>query len=103
MGPRILKPETVALMTQNHIKEFKVPFSSHGDGFGYGFGVLTEQGRDKDVAGVGSYSWGGIFYTYFWIDPQRRLFGIMMTQLHPSNHLKLREEIKRLTYDALMD
>jgi CubicO group peptidase (beta-lactamase class C family) len=100
-GVRILKPETVALMTRNQVGEFTVPFPGHGDGFGYGVGVLSERGRADDVSGVGSYSWGGIFYTYFWVDPKAELIGILMTQVYPSGHLKLREEVKRLTYEAL--
>ena len=55
------------------------------------------------MAGVGTYSWGGIFYTYFWVDPRRELIGILMTQLYPSDHLKLRERFKALTYEALRD
>ena len=44
---------------------------------------------------------GGIFNTYFWADPDRQMIGILMTQVYPSDHLKLREEIKRLAYEAM--
>jgi CubicO group peptidase (beta-lactamase class C family) len=108
-GARLLKPETVDLMTRNQIGDLRIAFSNHGDGFGYGFGVLTKRGKTAefrrsvydDVASVGTYSWGGIFNTYFWVDPERELIGILMTQIYPSDHLKLREDFKRLTYDAL--
>jgi CubicO group peptidase (beta-lactamase class C family) len=100
-GVRILKPETVELMTRNQIGDLLIPFPSHGDAFGYGFGILTDRGKDQDPSAVGSYSWGGLFYTYFWVDPQNDLIGILMTQVHPSDHLKLREEFKKLTYEAL--
>ncbi len=108
-GTRLLKPETVDLMTRNHIGDRRIAFPNHGDGFGYGFGVLTMRGKTDefrrsvydDVASVGTYSWGGIYYTYFWVDPQRELIGILMTQIYPSDHLKLHEEFKRLTYEAL--
>jgi CubicO group peptidase (beta-lactamase class C family) len=100
-GIRLLRAETVARMTRNQIGDFKVPFSGHGDGFGLGVGVLTERGRGSDPAGVGTYSWGGIFYTYFWADPERKLIGILMTQTFPFDHLKLREEFRHLTYEAL--
>jgi putative heme-binding domain-containing protein len=108
-GRRLLKPATVDLMTRNHIGDLQIAFPNHGDGFGFGFGVLTARGKDEvfrrarydDVATIGTYSWGGIFDTYFWVDPTREMAGILMTQLYPSDHLRLREEFKRLTYEAL--
>ncbi len=108
-GARLLKPETVDLMRRNHIGTLQIAFPNHGDGFGYGFGVLTERGKTEafrrssydDVATVGTFSWGGLFNTYFWADPDRQMIGILMTQLYPADHLKLREEFKRLAYEAI--
>ncbi|RMF37486.1 MAG: hypothetical protein D6753_17485, partial [Planctomycetota bacterium] len=100
---RVLRAETVRLMTQNHIGDLRVPFPGHGDGFGFGFGVLTDRGKNEDVASVGSYSWGGIFNTYFWVDPQQQLIGVLMTQLFPYDHLSLREDFKQLAYAAIDD
>ena len=102
-GTRVLNRETVALMTRNQIGGLTVPFPGHGDGFGYGFGVLTKRGKKDDIARVGTYSWGGIFNTYFWVDPQEELIGVVMTQLYPYDHLTLRDDFKRLTYDAIDD
>jgi CubicO group peptidase (beta-lactamase class C family) len=102
-GVRVLKPETVDLMTRNQIGDLKMSITAHGISFGYGFGVVTDREQAKDVASVGTYSWGGIFNTFFWVDPKKELIGIMMTQVYPSNHLKLRDEFKRLAYEALMD
>ena len=52
---------------------------------GYGFGVLTEKGKEKtkDPAGVGTYAWGGAFDTFFWVDPKNELIGVFMTQVFP--------------------
>lgn len=102
-GRRVLKSETVALMTQNRIDEMQIPFGGHGDGFGFGFGVLTDRGAADDVASVGTFSWGGIFNTYFWVDPQQQLVGVLMTQLFPYDHLDVRAEFKRLAYEAIDD
>ena len=73
--------------------------------------MLTARGKTEafrrsaydDVATVGTYSWGGLFHTYFWADPDRQMIGILMTQIYPSDHLRLREEFKRLAYEALTD
>ena len=100
-GKRLLKPETVELMTRNQIGDLKLAFSGHGDKYGYGFGVVSAAGRGTEVSSPGSFSWGGIFNTYFWADPEKEIVGILLTQLYPYDHLTLREDFKRLTYDAL--
>lgn len=102
-GVRILKTATVDLMTRNQIGELAMPFPGHGDGFGYGFGVLTEKGKAVDVASVGTYSWGGIFNTYYWVDPQEELIGLVMMQIFPNDHLPIREGFKQRVYQAIDD
>jgi CubicO group peptidase (beta-lactamase class C family) len=100
-GTRLLKGETVDRMTSNQIGELTPWIDVHGDKFGYGFGVVTEAGRGKEVASVGSYSWGGIFHTYFIVDPRQQLIAILMTQIYPFDHLTLRDDFKRRVYDSL--
>ncbi len=102
-GVRLLKPETVTLMTRSQTGDRQRALGSHGDAFGYGFGVLTEKERNAAGARTGTYSWGGAFNTFFWVDPQRELIGLLMTQICPYDHLKLREEFQRLTYAALTE
>ena len=100
-GVRVLRPETLDLMTSNRLGEMPMPSFGHGDRFGYGLGVVADRGGAPEAAGT--YSWGGFFYTYFWVDPKNDLIGILFTQTYPSGDLKLREEFKRLTYEALID
>ena len=56
-------------------------------------------GRSEDP--LGTFSWGGIYYTDFWVDPKHELIGIMMTQIYPSGHLKLRDDFHRLVNGAI--
>jgi CubicO group peptidase (beta-lactamase class C family) len=108
-GARLLQAESVDLMTRNQIGKLQITFPDHGDGFGYGFGVVTARAKTEsfrrawydEVATVGTFSWGGIFDTYFWVDPELRMLGILMLQIYPSDHLKLRQEFKRLAYEAI--
>jgi CubicO group peptidase (beta-lactamase class C family) len=102
-GTRVLKPETVDRMTKNQVGNLGGVFFEHGDRFGYGFGIVTESGRGVQVASPGSFSWGGIFYTYFWADPKRDLIGVMVTQIYPSDHLTLRQDFQKLVYEALAE
>lgn len=99
-GVRLLRPETVDRMTSNQIGDLRLPDWGHGDRFGYGVGVLGPSGRGVAGEEVGSYSWAGFFYTYFWVDPRDRTLGILFTQTYPSLGLTLREDVKRLTYEA---
>lgn len=100
-GVRVLKRETVAMMTQNQIGEMKIYLPGHGDGFGFGFGIVTDRGAGTDEMSAGSFSWGGIFNTYFWVDPQEELVGVLMTQLFPNDHLTIRDGFRKLVYEAI--
>jgi CubicO group peptidase (beta-lactamase class C family) len=100
-GARVLKAETVDRMTRNQIGDVRIMFPGN-DLMGYGFGVLSEEGKakTKDAAGVGTYAWGGAFGTYFWVDPKNELIGVYMAQVYPPD-FTISQEFKRLTYEAL--
>lgn len=100
-GKRLLKSETVDRMTHNQIGERRIPFVIHGDGFGYGFGIVTGREFPASPASVGSCSWGGIFHTFFWVDPHRQLIGLVLTQLYPFSHLTLWHEFQARVYEDL--
>jgi CubicO group peptidase (beta-lactamase class C family) len=63
-GVRVLKPETVDVMFQNHLKPEL--------GQKYGLGGAVD--------GEGGYSWGGANGTQFWLDRKNGLFAIFMVQ-----------------------
>ena len=97
-GVRILKQETVELMRHPH----------HDNWFGLGFAIVTnKQGPtdDKELSdtpeSIGSFSWGGAAGTTFWIDPEKELIGLLMTQIGDvdSSH----NQFKILTYQALTE
>jgi CubicO group peptidase (beta-lactamase class C family) len=73
----------------------------HGFGFGYGFGVATKAGADPKKDPVGTFAWGGIYYTDFWVDRQHEVVGIMLTQIYPSGQLKIRDAFHRLVNEAI--
>jgi CubicO group peptidase (beta-lactamase class C family) len=102
-GVRVLKRETVEQMMSDQIAPLRVTFAMHGDGFGYGFGIMTPKAdrKDGDPAPVGSFSWGGFYYTYFWGDPKTGVIGLLMTQTQPNGGLKLREALKKAVYEKI--
>ncbi len=87
-------------MTRDQTGGLSLWIPVHGLGFGYGFGVTTKLDSLKKDS-VGSFGWGGIYYTDFWVDPGHGLIGIMMTQIYPSAGLKLRDEFHRLVNESL--
>lgn len=97
-GQRLLRAETVRAMTRNQIGPLDCAFSIHGDKFGFGFGVTTKPGGP---ASVGSYSWGGMYHTFFWVDPKRELVAIVMTQLYPWGKSTLWADFQRAVYQSI--
>ena len=71
-------------------------------------GVVAMAATDKGVlyeGAVGSRAlWGGLFNTYYWLDPVLRVTGVIMTQILPfadTRALKLYERFERGVYGAL--
>jgi len=107
-GIRLLGRKTVALMAINHLPEQVLPITFpyktlHGSGFGLGFRVIMSVAETQGFESVGNYDWGGAASTHFWIDPQEEVIGLLMTQFMPSRHYPLDEQLKVLTYQALVD
>jgi hypothetical protein len=49
-------------------------------------------------------TWAGIYNTYYWLDPQKRVAGVFLTQILPFADTKavaLYGEFERGVYDAL--
>ncbi|HUC10948.1 MAG TPA: serine hydrolase, partial [Stellaceae bacterium] len=69
-------------------------------GLGYMINTLPAPGGRS----AGSLSWGGIFNTYYWIDPARRLAAVILTQILPfadARALALSAAFERVVYCAL--
>jgi CubicO group peptidase (beta-lactamase class C family) len=103
-GRRYLTPETIALMTSDHIgPETKIARDAYywpgpTSGFGLGFAVRTTQ----LPAGwpLGEYRWDGAGGTFFFIDPKDDMFAILMVQT-PSQRGRIQLQLKTLIYEAL--
>ncbi|MBN1294882.1 MAG: beta-lactamase family protein [Candidatus Latescibacteria bacterium] len=103
-GVRILGRKTIELMTTNSIGDLYSTWPQlHGDKFGLGFGIRTERGRFDDIESIGTYSWGGIFNTIFYVDPKEDMICIFMNQLFPQDHLTIRRQFRVLAFQAIVD
>ncbi|OLB96646.1 MAG: hypothetical protein AUH30_12040 [Candidatus Rokubacteria bacterium 13_1_40CM_68_15] len=116
-GARLLRPETVALMNKNHtgnipagIMKTEMPARSNdvdlfpGAEIRWGLGYMLNMQPGPNGRSAGTVSWGGIFNTYYWIDPAKRVTGLIMTQILPfadPRTLKLYGQFESGVYDAL--
>ena len=96
-GVRILRPETIEVMTRNHLPDEMIPILGlTGQGFGLGFAVPA---GEED----GTYWWSGVANTYFWIDPAEEIIAFAWTQLQPFGSATIDQLLRPLVYDAILD
>jgi CubicO group peptidase (beta-lactamase class C family) len=115
-GRRILKAETVAMMGSNQIADLEVrPFRSllpqlatdnavlpgALDKFGLGFAINTNAiGKGR---GAKTMAWAGIYNTFFWIDREKGVCAVLLTQMSPAldeGPRKLVEDFDRAVYSG---
>jgi CubicO group peptidase (beta-lactamase class C family) len=79
------------------------PTPKVGQGFGLGFVVRTQEGRNPMPGSPGEYYWAGIWGTAFWVDPKEKLIAVLMMQAAPLQARYYRSLIRNLTSQALID
>jgi CubicO group peptidase (beta-lactamase class C family) len=116
-GVRLLRPEMVALMGQNHIGNLPAgvlktanPARSNDVDFfpgaevRWGLGYMLNMQPGPSGRSAGTVSWAGIFNTYYWLDPVQRVTGLILTQILPfadQRAVKVYGQFERGVYDAL--
>lgn len=95
---RLLSRKSVELMTHDQLGKIAPDM-----GFGLGFGVDGLKAPLSELGSVGSYDWGGFFYTAFSIDPKEQMIVVFMAQLHPTGDLTLDRQVHELAYQAIND
>lgn len=95
-GAQVLKPETIALMAENHIGDLNVtkmvsavPFATNdvdlypGMDKKWGLSFLINTAPTPEGRSPGSLAWAGLANTYYWIDPSREVCGVILMQVLP--------------------
>ena len=114
-GVRLISRKTVELMSSDHLPpgiafsgttraqfEESAPIPEFGQGFGLGFCVRKEAGRNPTPGSVGDFYWSGVHGTYFWIDPREQLIGVLML-CAPDLRRHYRALMRQLVYQAIAD
>jgi CubicO group peptidase (beta-lactamase class C family) len=117
-GVRVLAPTSVTLMTSNLLPDgvpvrFLQPFA--GVGYGMGVGIVLDPARadfNGGAIGAGTYYWGGVHGTWFWVDPFYDVIVVGMIQQQDAGNPPtgrpypvpdIRGISRSLTYQALVD
>jgi CubicO group peptidase (beta-lactamase class C family) len=105
-GPTLLKPETLALLTNNQLaNEVSLRFAMMGElkgkAHGLAGGLILQPSPIDHPDSQGEIYWGGVAGTQWWISPKRNMAGVMMAQrqmafIHPFSF-----EFKQLAYEAM--
>jgi CubicO group peptidase (beta-lactamase class C family) len=97
-GKRLLSPRSIHLMTINQIGDLSLGRSAK---FGLGFQVVTDADESRNTVSLGTFSWGGMFASSYWIDPKEKIVAQFVLQQFPFSHGELAEKFKVAVYQAL--
>ena len=70
----------------------------------WGLGYMLNVNEGPNGRSAGTVSWGGLFNTYYWLDPAKKVTGLIMTQVLPfadPRVLKLYGRFESSVYEAL--
>ena len=116
-GRQVLKPDTVRLIAENAMGELNVsllktaiPAYSHDAEFfpgmvkKWGLGFMISTAPVPGGRHAGALCWAGLGNTYFWIDPEAGIAGVILMQLLPfadPKALALLEKFEQALYIGL--
>lgn len=109
---RILSPSTVALMLREQLPanlgppDFPAlggPDQLAGHNFGLGFALLTNPERYGVAGSPGLARRSGLANTTFWIDPDKKIVALMMSQYFPKPVSRMERSFQALVYQAVVE
>ncbi len=108
-GQRILKSETVAAMTQNHIPATLMPFGTNPNnpmldrGWGYGMAVVVDADKSAYGTNNGEFGWSGSLGTFSWADPVSGTSAVIMLQIQPAGAYSIAPKFKAMVHQSMID
>ena len=104
-GVRLLSRNTVRMMTMNQIGDLFVGLGGvkSENKFGFGFSIITEEGSRLAPSQAGTYGWGGVFSTSYWVDPKEQMFVIIYRQMWGPHVADTDKAFRPLVYQAIND
>lgn len=104
-GVRLLARNTVRMMTMNQIGELHPTIGENAGAnkFGFGFFIISHAGSALGPSQEGTYSWGGVFSTGYWVDPKEDMIVLIYRQMWGPYVGKTDKAFKPLVYQAIND
>jgi hypothetical protein len=71
---------------------------------GHGLASVVNAQQGPNGRSAGTLTWAGLFNTYYWIDPQKHVTGVILTQILPFadvRAVRLYREFERGVYETL--
>ncbi len=104
-GKQIIKPETITLMSSDHLtKEQKIRFdwdSVKGHGYGFLVRVVQEPEATGTHATPGDFGWDGWTGTYISLNPEKELAIVYLMQRVDTGTTQEVMDIKNAVYDEI--
>ncbi len=79
-GKTILSRYAVELLTANHTGDLQATGWSPGMGMGLGFQVVRNTEGMFRLQSIGTFTHGGAWQTYYFVDPKKELVGVLLMQ-----------------------
>lgn len=98
-GKRLLSRNAIRMMTSNQIGALSI--NNRGDKFGLGFSLVTEESSAYVPVSAGTFGWGGMFSSNYWIDPKEKIVGQIFLNIYPNRHADLHDKIKNFVYQSI--
>lgn len=104
-GVRLLARNTVRMMTMNQISDLFVNLGGvkTENKFGFGFSIITENGSRLGPSQAGTYAWGGVFSTSYWVDPKEDMIVLIYRQMWGPHIADTDKAFRPLVYQAIND
>jgi CubicO group peptidase (beta-lactamase class C family) len=104
-GQTLIAPAMHRMMLANRIPEKQMPLAIGPMAFpGYGFcligRVMHNLGQAMSLTVPGEFGWEGAAGTYFWVDPENQIVGVVMTQFL-ATYLPMRDDMRAAVYATI--
>jgi len=98
-GVRVLAPRTVELMGSAYIPD-TLPGRQPGEGYGLSVRSVTDPVARRTPVSKGTFGWSGAYGTHFFVDPEKKLVGVLMIQTPIG---QMREDFENAVMQAVID